>query len=82
MSKKEIFSDRYDIEGSSVFRLCQFAVLAKFFPVGNLRGGPGIRCLVVLAVLHSFGARIFTLAIRQEARLHRLYQAINRFRRR
>ena len=82
MNKTEIFTRSFDIEGNQISRVCRLSLLAKILPVGNLRGGPGIRCLLTLLVVHLFGETIFSLAIRQEARLHRIYLYINRLRRR
>lgn len=73
-SMQKIFTASYDISGNSVGRLARLCALAKYVPIGNLRGGPGLRWLLTMFLLHAFGKTLFSLIIRQEQRLHRLYQ--------
>lgn len=81
-SGKKIFTTSYDLCGNSVGRLARLCAMAKFVPIGNLRGGPGLRWLVTMLLLHTFGRGLFGLIIRQEQRLHRLYQLRHSLRRR
>ena len=81
-SGKKIFTTSYDLGGNPVGRLARLCALAKYLPIGNLRGGPGLRWLMTMLLLHTFGRGLFGLIIRQEQRLHRLYQLRHTLRRR
>ena len=56
---KTSLNKNYDLRGVEISRLGKTALFAKIIPVGNLRGGPGIRCLFVLTVLHYFGGVLY-----------------------
>jgi hypothetical protein len=58
---KSLLNRRYDIAGNELLRVVKFSAFAKFVPVGNLRGGPGLRCLVVMFILHYFGSPLYTV---------------------
>ena len=75
---RPIFSKRFDIAGMEVLRVARLSLLGKYVPLGSLRGGPGGRCLLVLLAAHATGRMLFSLAVRQEQRLHRLYQWLRR----
>lgn len=77
MSKTHmILSRQFDIDGNGIGRVVRLCGFARFVPIGNLRGGPGLRCLLVLLVLHFAGRQLFSILIRQEQRLQRMYQLI------
>ena len=61
-------------------RIIKMAAFAKIIPIGNIGGGPGFRCLINLFVVHSLGAPFFTVLIRIEPFLARLYQRLQRAR--
>ncbi len=56
---KTTLNKRYDITGNEVSRVVKNILFSKFIPIGNLRGGPGLRCLVTLSVLHYLGAVLY-----------------------
>lgn len=56
---KRVLSKSYDVMGHGILRLIKLAVIGKGIPIGNLRGGPGVRCLAVLGVLHYFGYPLY-----------------------
>ncbi len=56
---KTVFTKRYDLRGNELARLGKTALLSKWIPLGNFRGGPGARCLLTLAVLHYFGGILY-----------------------
>jgi len=66
-------SGRCDLTGVEFPRVARLLMLNRIIPIGNLGGGGGVRCLMVLAVLHLLGRPLFTLLIRYEHRLHSLY---------
>jgi len=70
---KPLGNSRFDLAGNSFFRVLRINILNKFIPLGNFRLGIGFRPAVVLLVLHYFGGFLFSLLIRNEHRLHRLY---------
>jgi hypothetical protein len=61
---KSLLNSRYDITGNELLRLVKLSLFARFVPVGNLRGGPGLRCLAVMSLLHYLGAPIYTILVR------------------
>ena len=75
---KNIFTARFDLAGSEICRITRTLALNRIIPVGNLAGGGGIRCLLVLVILHTFGRPVFELLMRQEQRAHALHMLINR----
>jgi hypothetical protein len=74
----KLMTNRFDLAGMSIFRLARLSLLGKFFPLGGMRGGPGLLPLFVLVVLHSVGNWFFPFAVRHEARLHGLYNRLRR----
>ncbi|PHR28325.1 MAG: hypothetical protein COA36_07055 [Desulfotalea sp.] len=52
---KSALNSRFELTGYEMSRLIKISVFGKFVPIGNLRGGPGGRCLCVLSLLHYFG---------------------------
>ncbi len=77
---KPIVNRRYDIEGNELTRLGKFSLFAKVIPVGNLHGGPGARCFVVLSVLHFLGGPLYWLLAKYGQRLQPVKRIVNRFR--
>jgi hypothetical protein len=74
------FNKRYDIKGLEILRLLKIALLSKFVPMGNFRGGPGGRCLVVLIFLHYFGYPLYYILIRHGQRLGPLRRIVAKLR--
>lgn len=66
---KPVLNKRYELTGNEMLRLIKISAFGKIVPIGNLRGGPGVRCLVVLSVLHYFGALGYYLKARYGYRL-------------
>ena len=66
---KPVLNKRYDLTGSELSRLGKMTLFGKIVPVGNLRGGPGVRCLATLTVLHYFGGTLYWLQARYGHRL-------------
>jgi len=52
---KPVLNSRYELTGNEMSRLIKISAIGKCVPIGNLRGGPGGRCLCVLTLLHYFG---------------------------
>ncbi len=75
---KRVLNQRYDLAGNDLFRLLRTALLARVVPCGNWRGGPGLRCLVVLALLHYAGRPLYVLITRYGERLRPLRQRLAR----
>jgi hypothetical protein len=61
---KTVLNKRYDLQGNEITRLWKTILFSKCIPVGNLRGGPGLRCLVTLTVLHYFGGIVYRVQAR------------------
>ena len=75
---KPIVDSRYDLEDSSILRLARLALLGKWLPLGNFRGGPGARCLAVLLLLHFLGRPLYTIHLRYGHRLQPLLRRLRR----
>ncbi|MBW1636010.1 MAG: hypothetical protein JRC87_05335 [Deltaproteobacteria bacterium] len=77
---KTSLNKNYDLRGVEISRLGKTALFAKIIPVGNLRGGPGIRCLIVLTVLHYFGGVLYWADARYGHRLEPGRRLLSKFR--
>lgn len=76
-----VYNDRYDLAGIELSRLIKTAIVGKFVPMGNFRGGPGGRCLVVLAVLHYLGYPVYRILAQYGHRLQILRRIAVKLRR-
>lgn len=70
--KSPVQTTKYDLASNSSGRLIRFALFARFVPVGNLAGGPGVRCMLILFLLHTFGRPLYWLNTRYGARFTRI----------
>lgn len=75
-----VHNDRYDLAGIELSRLIKTAIVGKIIPMGNFRGGPGGRCLVVLALLHYFGYPAYRLLAQHGQRLRLLRRIAEKIR--
>lgn len=75
-----VFTRRCDIAGNGIYRTFRQQVYARILPMGNFRGGAGLRCLLVLSVLHGIGRPVFRILIRYERQLAALYRWLQRVR--
>jgi hypothetical protein len=78
---KNILNKRYDLTGIELSRLGKNIFFSKFIPIGNLRGGPGLRCLVTLSIFHYFGAALYQVQARYGHRLQPLRRLAAKLRR-
>lgn len=77
---KPVFTSRFDLDGNELSRLLKVALFGKIVPVGNLRGGPGARCLVVLSLLHYLGYPLYLVNARYGHRLSRVKRLAQKLR--
>ena len=80
--KENIQKNNFDLAGNSHARLTRMAVFAKFMPLGNIAGGPGMRCLAVLSVLYFCGRPLYALNARYGHRLGRIKSVLSRLKNR
>ena len=73
-------NQRYDLRGVELARLIKIALLGKYVPMGNFRGGPGVRCLAVLGTLHYLGYPLYLLLARYGHRLQLLRRIAGKLR--
>lgn len=78
---KTVVNKRFDLGGNELPRLIKTAIFGKFIPIGNLRGGPGARCLAVLSILHYLGYPLYWFVGRYGSKLHFLKRVVDRLRR-
>lgn len=67
-----IINNRYDLNGLEIARLAKTVFWGKVVPMGNFQGGPGGRCLAVLALLHYCGYPMYLIIARYGHRLQLL----------
>ncbi len=77
---KSLLNRRYDIAGNELLRVVKLSAFARFVPVGNLRGGPGLRCLAVMFLLHYIGAPLYTILARYGQKMSILRRIANKLR--
>ena len=66
---RPVLNQRFDLTGGEYTRLLRLSIFGKLVPIGNWRGGPGLRCLITLAVLHYLGETLYRLKDRYGHRL-------------
>lgn len=76
---RPLLNKRFDLTGNSVLRVFRHQLLARCLPLGNYRGGAGMKCLVIFSVLHYLGRPLFLVLVRFERQLHSLYRLRERF---
>lgn len=76
---KRIFNNNYELTGNESLRVCKTYVLSKFIPLGNFRGGPGIRCLLMFIYLHYFSRLMFWFLVRHEHLAMGMYRRLRLF---
>lgn len=77
---RPVLNRHCDLTGNTVLRVFRHQLLARCLPLGNYRGGAGMKCLVIFSVLHYFGRPLFRVLVRFERQLHSLYRLRERFR--
>jgi hypothetical protein len=75
---RKTFNKNFDIEGNEFFRVCRTFIRSKIVPLGSFGSGPGIRCLLVLTVLHYFSAPIYYVFVRKEDAIRKVYLRLKR----
>jgi hypothetical protein len=65
----KILNKNYDLQGLEISRLAKITLIGKILPLGNLRGGPGIRHLLILSLLHHYGYPMYLFLARYGQRL-------------
>jgi len=78
---KSTLNKRYDLRGNEIGRLGKIIIFSKSVPVGNLRGGPGARCLATLTVLHYLGGMMYGIQARYGHKLQWIHPLIRKIRR-
>ncbi len=74
--KQQLVSKSFDLPGNEIGRVSKLYLINRFVPLGNLGGMTRFRELLILTVLHRFGALPFRLLIRYEDPLTRLYKKL------
>lgn len=75
-----VTTKKYDLAGNTLAKLIKIAAFGKVVPIGNLRGGPGLRCLLVLSLLHYGGYTMYLVNARYGHRLQKIKNLLRRFR--
>lgn len=73
-----LLSCSFDLTGIEISRVIRLLMLNRLIPLGNLAGSGGLRCLLILAVLHTVGRPVFRLMIRYEQQIHSFYMILKR----
>ncbi len=69
-----VLDKRFGLTGNSTARVLRHYLLSRCIPMGNAVGGPGIKPLLVLLLLHYAGRPIFWLVVRFERQVLFLYK--------
>ncbi|MCP3931681.1 MAG: hypothetical protein GY705_21575 [Bacteroidetes bacterium] len=77
MNNKKLTTTRFDINGNSIVRLTGFYLLSRIIPMGDNRGGPGIKCLLVLGLFQYWGRQVYWA----DTRFHRFTNLLRRIKR-
>lgn len=56
-----VIDKKAELGNNTIFRLLKITVLGKILPLGNFHSGPGLRCILTLAILHRAGYPIYFL---------------------
>jgi hypothetical protein len=75
---KPALNSRFELTGNEMLRLVKICAFGKLVPIGNLRGGPGARCLCVVTILHYFGYAGYYLKAKHGHRLGLITSMIRR----
>lgn len=73
-----MFNNNYDIQGNELSRVIRTYVRSRIIPLGYFGSGPGVRCIVVLGILHYFSRPVFWLLVRREEQVRGLYRKIKK----
>ncbi len=77
---KTILNGRFDLHGNEYSRLIKIFIFNKIVPIGNLRGGPGLRCVIILGLLHYFGGILYTVQARYGNKLQLFRRILSKLR--
>jgi hypothetical protein len=75
---KTVFNRRFDLAGNEASRLIRLSSFGKLVPIGNWRGGPGLRCLIVVSTLHYLGYPLYWLNAKYGHKLGYLKRILKR----
>ena len=78
MDERPITTKGFDMEAGEIFRLSRFYALNRALPLGCFAELTRLRQLVILTVLHCWGAFLFARLIAYEAPLTRLYARLRK----
>lgn len=76
---KKVMNCGYDLSSSPVHRVLRHYLLSRLIPMGVYRGGAGLKCLLVVLVIHSLGRPIFWFITRFERHVARMYRLKEKF---
>ncbi|MEM7194117.1 MAG: hypothetical protein AAF402_04145 [Pseudomonadota bacterium] len=59
--QQKVLTKRFDLSGNSVIRQLSIWFRSKWMIMGKMDTGPGLRNLIIMALLHYGGKPLFTL---------------------
>ena len=65
---KRVTTSNFDISGNSIGRVLRQELRFRLIPIGNFGGGPNLKFLLRLWVLHKFGRILCRLALKIRSR--------------
>lgn len=72
--EKKVMNSGYDLTSSPMLRVFWHYMRSRCVPMGNLRGGAGLKCLIILSVTHYLGRPLFWCITRFEPQMARIYK--------
>jgi hypothetical protein len=66
---KPVTTGRFDVQGNTISRVIKQDLIYRVLPVGSFGGGPNLKFLVGLWLLHHVGRPLMWLSVRFERKL-------------
>jgi hypothetical protein len=69
----KITNKHYDVTGNEILRILKHDIISKLLPIGNLGGGPSLKCIAQCIVLHYFGKPLAWIAMHFDVAARNFY---------
>lgn len=68
LKKRTITTSSYDMRGHSIWRVLWQDIISRTMPFGNFGGGPNLKYIARLLLLHTVGRPLVALVLRLRGR--------------
>ena len=66
---KPVMTSRFDVQGNTISRVIKQDLIFRVLPIGSFGGGPNLKFLVGLWLLHYVGRPLLWLRVRFEGQI-------------